>query len=169
MSIICLGFYTSLPLPLDWKSISIRTFFFCTAKDDRQNGWRNTNGSGLQMGIYQTSRYAVRTTIGTQRSWLISGTRKSWQRSTKVALIAAHSRLNWWNVDSTTILSLNKGGGMPPTSCGNSLPKEGTSARKNHLIWCNVFSINLCATHFNNLVPYGFSWGVVFYGLYGAN
>jgi hypothetical protein len=34
---------------------------------------------------------------------------------------------NRWNIGSTTVFSLNKGGNMLPTSFDNSLPKEGMS------------------------------------------
>ena len=93
----------------------------------------------------------------------------SWQRLTKIALTAAHSQLNKWNIDSTIVRSLNKGGGMPPTSCGNSLPKEGISARRNHFLWCNASLINLCARYLNGSIAIGSSWGVVFHGLSSAN
>jgi len=99
----------------------------------------------------------------------MSGVEISWQRLTKVALIEAHSQLNRWNIDSTSVLSLNKGGDMPPTSCGNSLPKEGISARKTHFLWWNASSINLCARYLNGSVAFGSSWGVVFHGLSSAN
>ena len=56
--------------------------------------------------------------------WLMSGMEKSQWRLTKVALIVAHSRWNWWNIGSIVVHSLNKGGDMLPTSFGNSLPKE---------------------------------------------
>ena len=58
---------------------------------------------------------------------------------------------------------------MPPTSCGNSLTKEGNSPHKNPFLWCNASLINLCARHLNGLVAFGSSWGVVFHGLSSAN
>lgn len=64
------------------------------------------------------------------RSWrLMSGVGKSQWILTNIAPTATHSRWNQWNIGSFVALLLNKGGGMPLISCGNSLPKEGTMAR----------------------------------------
>ena len=58
----------------------------------------------------------------------MNGVGKSQQTLTNVAPIAAY---NWCNIGSLVALLLNKGGGMPLISCGNSLPKHGTLARGN--------------------------------------
>lgn len=82
---------------------------------------------------------------------------------------SGHNRVNRWNIYSTIVLSLNKGDTMLPTSCGNSLPKEGILARRKHFLWCNVFSIDLCARHLNGSLAFGSPWGMVLCGLPGAN
>ena len=95
---------------------------------------------------------------------LMSAAGKCRLRSTKVSLVTARSRWNWWNIGFLAIHSLNKGGDVLPISCGNSLPKRGTLAQGNLFVWCNAFLTNLCARHWS-----GFSWGVVFHGSFGAN
>ena len=100
--------------------------------------------------------------------WM-NGVGKLWQILTKVALAMARSRWNRWNIGSSVVHLLNKGDGMLQTSCGNSLPKEGTFVRGNPFLRCNTSLINLCARHWNDSVAFGFSWGVVFHGLFDGN
>ena len=60
------------------------------------------------------------------RLWrLMSGMEKSRLRLTKVASTAARNRHNRWNIGSSTVHSLNKGGSMLLISYGNSWPKRG--------------------------------------------
>ena len=73
------------------------------------------------------------------RLWrLMSGMEKSRLRLTKVAPTAARGWHNRWNIGSSTVHSLNKGGSMLLISFGNSWPKEGTLAHENPFLWCNA-------------------------------
>lgn len=58
-----------------------------------------------------------------RRRRLTNGKEKSHGILTKVALTMAHSWLNQWNIDSTVVHSLNKGGGVLLTSLGNFFAK----------------------------------------------
>ena len=99
----------------------------------------------------------------------MSGVGRSRQRLTEVAFIVARSRWNKWNIGSSTIHLLIKNGSTLLTSCGNSLPKEVSLVRGNLFLWCNVSLMNLCARHWNDSITLDFCWGLVFYGLIGAN
>ena len=104
--------------------------------------------------------------------WM-SGMGKSRRRLTKVAHIIAYRRWNQslesvehrffscplaqqrWRYATNTVWQL--------------FAKRGNLGCKIPFLWCNAYLINLCAKHWNDLVAYGFSWGVVSRGLFGAN
>ena len=62
-----------------------------------------------------------------------------------IVLDAACNRWSQWSMGSSTALSLNKGGDMLLTSCGNSLPKKVTLVRINPPLRCNASLVNLYA------------------------
>ena len=66
---------------------------------------------------------------------------------TKVYPTATHIRWNRWNIGSSVVHSLNKGGCTLRISCGNSLPNEGPLAYINPSPLCNAFFYQpLCKT-----------------------
>ena len=77
----------------------------------------------------------------------MSGAVKSWWISTKVPPVVALSQWNWWSTCYIVFHLLNMCGDTMSTSFGNSLPKQGISARASifFMLQC-LFDQPLCKT-----------------------